>query len=69
MTARRARPRLRVPPAVVRLGVRHLGRPCLDPALPWQVQRARLDQLTRAYLLLRGTTVAEQAIGGCAPRC
>ena len=45
-------------------GARQLGRRCLDPALPWQVQRTRLDQLTRTSLLPRGTTVAEQTIGG-----
>ncbi len=64
MTARRAPRGLRVPPAVMRLGVRQLGRRCLDPALPWPVQRTRLDQLTRMSLLPRGTTVAEQTIGG-----
>ena len=64
MTARRLREGLRVPPAVMRLGVRQLGRRCLDPALPWPVQRARLDQLTRTSLLPRGTTIAEQEIAG-----
>jgi epsilon-lactone hydrolase len=64
MTARRARPALHVPPSVLRLGVRQLGTRCLDPALPWQVQRTRLDQLTRTSLLPRGTTVSEQLIGG-----
>jgi acetyl esterase/lipase len=64
MTARRARPRLRVPPAVMRAGARQLGRRCLDPALPWRVQRTRLDQLTRPFLLPRGTTVTGQKIGG-----
>jgi monoterpene epsilon-lactone hydrolase len=64
MTARRARRGLRLPPAVMRLGVRQLGRRCLDPALPWPVQRTRLDQLTGASLLPRGTTVAERAIAG-----
>jgi len=64
MTASCARRGLRVPPAVMRLGVRQLGRRCLDPALPWQVQRTRLDRLTRTSLLPRGTAVAEQAIGG-----
>ena len=64
MTARRARRGLRVPPAVMRLGVRQLGRRCLDPALPWPVQRTRLDQLTRISLLPRGSTVAEQTIAG-----
>jgi epsilon-lactone hydrolase len=64
MSARRAPRAPRVPPAVMRLGVQQLGRRCLDPALPWLVQRARLDQLTRNSLLPRGTSVAEQAIGG-----
>jgi acetyl esterase/lipase len=64
MTARHSRPRLRVPPAVMRAGARQLGRRCLDPALPWRVQRTRLDQLTRPFLLPRGTTVTEQELGG-----
>ena len=64
MTGRRARPPLRVPPSVVRAGARQLGRRCLDPALPWRVQRTRLQQLTRPFLLPRGTTVIEQSIGG-----
>jgi epsilon-lactone hydrolase len=59
-----ARPPVRVPPAVMRVGARQLGKRCLDPALPWPVQRSRLEQLSRAALLPRGTTVAEQAIGG-----
>ena len=67
MTARHARRTRRaphVPPAVLRLGARQLGRRCLDPALPWAVQRTRLDQLTRTSLLPRGTTIAEQTIAG-----
>jgi acetyl esterase/lipase len=64
MTARRARPPLRVPPAVMRAGARQLGRRCLDPALPWRIQRTRLDQLTRPFLLPRGTTVTERTLGG-----
>jgi epsilon-lactone hydrolase len=60
----RTRPALRVPPAVMRLGVHQLGRRCLDPALPWALQRTRLDQLTRNSLLPRGTTVVKQAMGG-----
>jgi len=64
MTAGRDRRRLRLPPAVIRLGMRQLGRRCLDPALPWPVQRTRLDQLTRIALLPRGTTVAERTIAG-----
>jgi len=53
-----------VPPAVMRLGVRQLGRRCLDPALPWPVQRTRLDQLTRKSLLPPGTVVVKRAIAG-----
>ncbi len=64
MTAGRDRRRLRLPPAVIRLGMRQLGRRCLDPALPWPVQRTRLDQLTRIALLPRGTRVAERTIAG-----
>jgi epsilon-lactone hydrolase len=64
MTTPRVRPALRVPPPVMRLGVRLLGRRCLDPALPWPVQRARLDRLTRTSLLPRATTISEQLIGG-----
>jgi acetyl esterase/lipase len=64
MTARRARRGLRLPPATMRLGMRQAGRRCLDPALPWQVQRTRLDQVTRISLLPRRTTVTEQTIAG-----
>jgi acetyl esterase/lipase len=64
MTARPDRRRPRVPPAVMRLGARQLGRRCLDPALPWAVQRTRLDQLTKTSLLPRGTTITEQDIAG-----
>jgi epsilon-lactone hydrolase len=64
MIARRAHRGPRLPPAVMRLGMRQLGRRCLDPALPWQVQRTRLDQFTRTALVPRGTTVAEQAVAG-----
>jgi len=48
----------------MRLAARQLGRRCLDPALPWPVQRARLDQLTKTSLLPRGTTITEQEIAG-----
>jgi epsilon-lactone hydrolase len=64
MTGRRARRKPHVPPAVLRQVARQLGRRCLDPALPWPVQRARLDQLFRTSLRPRGTTVAEQEIAG-----
>jgi monoterpene epsilon-lactone hydrolase len=64
MTARRARRGLRSPPAIMRPGMRQLGRRCLDPALPWPVQRRRLDQFTRISLLPRRTTITEQTIAG-----
>ena len=64
MTARSARRTPRVPPAVVRLGARELGRRCLNPSLPWPVQRTRLDQLSRTFLLPRNTTITERAIAG-----
>ena len=67
MTARHARAARRgprVPTAVLRVGARLLGRRCLDPALPWPVQRTRLDQLTRTSLLPRGTSITEQHIAG-----
>ena len=44
--------------------MRQLGRRCLDPALPWPVQRSRLDKLTGIALLPRGTRVGEQEIAG-----
>jgi acetyl esterase/lipase len=55
---------LRVPPAVMRLGARQLGRRCLDPARPGNEQRRRLDQLTRTAILPRGTAVTNEVIGG-----
>jgi epsilon-lactone hydrolase len=64
LSARLARRPPRVPPAVMRVGLRQLGRRCLDPALAWPVQRTRLALLGRATRLPRGTTVTEQAIGG-----
>jgi acetyl esterase/lipase len=63
-TARSARRGPRVPAAVMRFGARQIGRRCLDPALPWPLQRTRLDQLTGASVLPRGTTVDGQAIAG-----
>jgi epsilon-lactone hydrolase len=63
-TARSARRGPRVPAAVMRFGARQIGRRCLDPALPWPVQRTRLDQLTRTSVLPRRTTVEGQVIAG-----
>jgi epsilon-lactone hydrolase len=54
----------RVPPAVLRVGARQIGRRCLDPALSWDVQRRRLDQLTGVAILPRGTVVTDEIIGG-----
>ncbi len=64
MKASRFSQNLRVPPPVMRLGVRQLGRHCLDPSLPWDVQRRRMDQLTRMVALPRGTDVDRQVVGG-----
>ena len=71
MTTRRAghasRPRtsgLRLPPALVRTGVRQLGRRVLNPDLPWEIQRRRLDRLMRSSPVPRGTTVAESVMNG-----
>ena len=55
---------LRVPPSLMRFGVRQLGRRCLNPALSWQVQRSRLEQLDRTTRLPRGTDVTVRTIGG-----
>ena len=55
---------LRVPPMLMRLGARQLGRRVLDPGLPWEVQRRRLDQVTRGAPVPRGTTVAETVMNG-----
>jgi len=60
----RARRGPRVPPAIMRRGVRLIGRRCLNPALPWPVQRNRLEQFFRFPLMPRGTVVTEQEIGG-----
>jgi epsilon-lactone hydrolase len=55
---------LSLPPPVVRPWVRQLGRRVFDPALPWEVQRRRLDRLTRASPLPKATTVVEKTISG-----
>jgi len=49
---------------LMRLGARQLGRRVLDPGLPWEVQRRRLDQVTRGAPVPRGTTVAETVMNG-----
>jgi len=55
---------LRLPPVLMRLGVQQLGRHVLDPGLPWDVQRRRLDRLMRASPVPRGTTVHEIVMNG-----
>lgn len=55
---------LRLPPAVVRLGVRQIGRRVLNPALPWDVQRRRLARLSAGLPLPRGTDVVRSSVGG-----
>src|SRR5689334_1580798 len=55
---------VRVPAAVVRLGARQLGSRVLNPSLPWDVQRTRLERLTRPTLLPKGTKVIDTALNG-----
>ena len=55
---------LRVPPALMRIGVRQLGSRCLSAGLSWQVQRSRLEQLERTTRLPKGVTVSKRTIGG-----
>lgn len=63
-----ARPRrasaVRVPPTLMRLGVRQIGRRVLNPSLTWDVQRQRLDRLTGPSALPKGTTVVERTLNG-----
>lgn len=55
---------VRVPPAVMRLGARQLGRLALNPDLPWEVQRKRLDRLTAGTPVPRGTTITQNVMNG-----
>jgi epsilon-lactone hydrolase len=55
---------LGLPPALIRLGMRQLGRRVLDPGLPWEVQRRRLELAMRASLVPRGTTVVKTVMNG-----
>jgi len=56
--------RLRLPPALVRPGIRRLGRHVLDPGLAWETQRRRFDQVMRAAPVPRGTKITERVLGG-----
>ena len=55
---------LRLPPALLRAGIRQLGRRVLDPALAWDVQRRRFDQVMRTSLMPRGTSITESTLDG-----
>jgi monoterpene epsilon-lactone hydrolase len=60
----RRTPALRVPPALMRLGVSQIGRRVLNPDLTWDEQRQRLDKLAGVSALPKGTTVAERTLNG-----
>jgi acetyl esterase/lipase len=55
---------LRVPPRLMSPCVRQLGRRVLDPGLPWEVQRRRLDQVARTLLVPRGTNITGCVLNG-----
>jgi epsilon-lactone hydrolase len=55
---------VRLPPAVIRIGAREVGRRVLNPALPWEVQRRRLNRLVGPWPLPRGTSVTKTALNG-----
>jgi epsilon-lactone hydrolase len=46
-----------VPAPVMRQGMQQVGRLVLDPRLPWETQRQRLDRVVRAIPAPRGTVV------------
>ena len=54
----------RLPPALMRAGIRQLGRRVLDPALAWEVQRRRFDQVMSTSLMPRGTSVTASMLDG-----
>lgn len=55
---------LRLPPALMRQGIRQIGRRVLDPALPWEVQRRRFDQVMHTSFMPRGTRVTASMLDG-----
>ena len=55
---------VRVPPAIVRAGARQVVRRVLNPRLPWEVQRRRLDKIMGSWPLPRGTSVTKTAWNG-----
>jgi acetyl esterase/lipase len=48
----------------MRAGARQLGRRVLDPGLPWDAQRRRLDRLSGSAPMPPGVTVAERVLNG-----
>jgi acetyl esterase/lipase len=55
---------VRLPPALLRPGIRQLGRRVLDPGVPWAAQRRRLDAFMRASPVPRGTSIAVTTLNG-----
>ncbi len=55
---------LGLPPAAMRPMIRQLRRRVLNPALPWDVQRSRLDGFLRTAPAPRGTTISERELNG-----
>jgi epsilon-lactone hydrolase len=53
-----------VPPSVMRLAIRQLGRLALNPDLSWDEQRRRLGQSDRTARLPRGTATTTTSING-----
>jgi epsilon-lactone hydrolase len=53
-----------LPPALMRQGMRQIGRLVLDPALPWQTQRRRLGWATRVIPVPRDTATARSVMNG-----
>ena len=53
-----------MPAVVMRAGARQIGRRVLDPGLPWDVQRRRLERLSGSTPMPPGTTVAERVLNG-----
>ncbi len=55
---------LRLPPPAARLTARPLGRHVLTPAVPWDVQRRRLDKIMGSSPLPRGTSIEPTTLNG-----
>jgi len=55
---------LRLPPGVTRLGMRQVGRLVLNPRLPWELQRRRLDQAVRGLPVPRGARIDGRVLNG-----